>query len=80
MDKTMNKILIKHGSTFPTTQNLDNYELGIATINGCSVICSKVGVIQTFGVFYGIEPPEEFFTNMINIPDGTIYYHIKTRG
>lgn len=80
MDNTINKILIKHGSTFPTAQNLDNYELGIATINGRSVICGKVGIIQTFGALYGKEPPEKFFTDIKNIPDGTIYYHIKTRG
>ena len=80
MDNTMNKILIKHGSSFPTAQNLDNYELGIATINGSSVICGKVGIIQTFGALYGTKPPEEFFANIKNIPDGTIYYHIKTRG
>lgn len=80
MDNTINKILIKHGSSFPTVQNLDNYELGIATINGRSVICGKVGVIQAFGAFYGMVSPEEFFTDVTNIPDGTIYYHIKTRG
>ena len=82
----MNRISIRHGSNFPIAEDLKSYELGIATFNNVGILCSSIpngenssNTIQTFGVLCGEEAPEEFFKDIENIPDGTVYYHIKTK-
>ena len=75
-----NRIKIRHGTGIPSTQELQSYELGLANLKGLGLLCGNSGLsIQPFGSLWGTSAPEDFFEGVENIPNGTIYLHIKMR-
>lgn len=72
-----NRIKLRHGSTFPTASQLQQHELGVVEIGGKTIVCLQQGSnLVALNPIVGEEAPEQFFSNVANIPDGIIYHQV----